>query len=534
MKKTRNLFILAFVLVFLIVLVLLYNFVFNTHSYKVLNLENINPQTFTRPIVQEYQVDDSHYLFELNDKSRIIFYDEQFKDRESLKKFNQKLIEKNIIKDKLPIYINKNRRYNDISFEVNADLSNNKQAYRIVVSKKGVRVIMASKSCFSYALNTLENLLSKNMLVFGKITDYPNILERKISLDIGKKYFSKESIIKLLDDMNENNFNALQLHFSDNNGFRIECETDRAIVSSDGYLKKKEVLEIIKYANDLDIDIIPALNSTSHLGKILSVHKEFRAKGLDGKTNENCLDISNNEAISYMKSLYKEYLELFADSKAFQIGGDQFMVFDDYPFYDVYKPFLDEHAKQPNHGYKDLYTEYLNEVAKMVHEKNIEPRVYNDGMYYDLEENPQFVDLNSYIGIDYWSKSSYLGNVADVDTFVRKGHNNIYNLNENLFYYFLRYEPLTKNGPLRGFENENQAEIIYDNWTITDFSGQIFNGDLNNIKGVGISIWCDNYNLVDEMTVLNDIKNVVKALGAKAWNLESPDILKFKEYFVEN
>lgn len=532
MKKTKKLLTLIFILIFLIVLALGYNFIFNVHDYKVVQLDNVNLQSLTKPIVQDYKVDESHYLFELNSKSRIVVENEEIIYKKSLENFNQKLIAKNIIKESLPIYVGKSRRYNDISFEINKDLSDNMQAYRIVISKKGVRVIMTSERCFSYALNTLENLLSKDALVFGTITDFPNVLERRISLDIGKKFFSKESILKLLDDMSENNFNALQLHFSDNNGFRIESETDRSIVSSDGYLKKKEVLEIIEYAKSLNIDIIPALNSTGHLGKILSVHKDFQARGLDDKVNENSLDISNPNAISYMKNLYKEYLELFKESKAFQIGGDQFMIFDDYPFYDVYRPYLDEKAKTmlgQEYSFKDLYVKYLNEIADMVHEKNIEPRVYNDGIYFD-DEQPQKIKLNSYVGIDYWAKPSYLPKAANIDTFIKNGHQSFYNLNESLFYYNLRYEPLVKNGPLKGFENENQAEIIYNNWLIDNFDGQIYNADFSFIKGAAISVWCDNYQLTDEQTIINDIQKEMKALGAKAWNLNSPNILDLQKY----
>ena len=102
-----------------------------------------------------------------------------------------------------------------------------------------------------HGLRTIQNLIITNDgLVYGEIVDYPNVAERRVHVDCARKYISKDWFIRQIREMSYMKMNALQIHFSENMGFRIECETDPSIVS-DQYLTKTEVREILAEAKKI-------------------------------------------------------------------------------------------------------------------------------------------------------------------------------------------------------------------------------------------------------------------------------------------
>ena len=128
-----------------------------------------------------------------------------------------------------------------------------------------------------YALRTIQHLMitNNNKLVYGTIVDYPNVAERRVHVDMARKYISKDWIIQHIRQLSYFKMNTIQLHFSENLGFRIESDFDPAIVSQDGYLTKEEVREILAEAKKYGIKVIPSLIPQVHGEHILKVHPEF-------------------------------------------------------------------------------------------------------------------------------------------------------------------------------------------------------------------------------------------------------------------
>ncbi|WP_205603338.1 family 20 glycosylhydrolase [Virgibacillus halodenitrificans] len=226
--------------------------------------------------------------------------------------------------------------------------SNSEEAYKIEIDDDGVKIVAASENAALHALRTIQHLMitNNNTLVSGTIIDYPELRERRVHLDMARKYITKEWIIQHIREMSYFKMNAIQLHFSENMGFRIESETDPAIVSKDGYLTKDEIREIIAEANKYGIKIIPSLDTPGHTEHILKVHPEFGQVDKYGNHSKVALDITNPEAVEYVKKLYTEYMDLFEGSTDFHIGADEYMEFDRDPFISDYKPVLNEYAKE--------------------------------------------------------------------------------------------------------------------------------------------------------------------------------------------
>ncbi len=171
-----------------------------------------------------------------------------------------------------------------------------KKHIKSLLRENGVRLTGASENAVIHGLRTIQNLMITNDgLVYGKIVDYPNVAERRLHVDCARKYISKDWFIRQIREMSYMKMNALQIHFSENMGFRIECETDPSIVS-DQYLTKTEVREILAEAKKYGINVIPSFDSPGHVDQILKAHPEYGQVNTSGNHYKSGLDVTNPEA----------------------------------------------------------------------------------------------------------------------------------------------------------------------------------------------------------------------------------------------
>ena len=158
-------------------------------------------------------------------------------------------------------------------------------------------------------------------------------------------------------DLSRNRMNVLWLHFSENEGFRIDSERHPEVPSR-FHLTKDEVREIIALCGDLFVDINPALDCPGHLGTALLEHPRWRLNRQMTEPLYSALDITNPEARAFLLELVDEYAELFAGSKVFHIGGDEFIDFNHFELF----PEMEACAKErlgPGCGGVDLYVDFL-------------------------------------------------------------------------------------------------------------------------------------------------------------------------------
>lgn len=414
------------------------------------------------------------------------------------------------------------------------DDSDSSEAYRIEIGSNGVHLSGASEAAVLNGLHTIEALLLQGGLPYGTIVDYPNIAERRIHVDCARKYISKDWFIRLIHEMSWNKMNTLQMHFSENLGFRIECETDPSIVSED-HLSKAEVREILAEAKKYGISIIPSFDSPGHVDQILKSHPEYGQVSSSGSHYSSGLDITNPEAVAYIRSLYAEYCELFEGCTDFHIGGDEYMEFDRAPFTTQYQSVLNAYAVEKygdGYTWKDAIAGYINELAEFVNEKGFTPRIFNDGIYYGHSSSTgrQKIEMHDYIGIDFWSQMGWNPSIAKLQAFIDMGHTKLYNFNSSFFYYVLRGSMPTDGREQHSFDNLNPDQKIYNEWTPGQFSSNTIADDSPLIAGAAIGIWCDVPDLVDEDVIMDDILAPMQALGSKSWNTASPDILSFTDF----
>lgn len=329
--------------------------------------------------------------------------------------------------------------------------------------------------------------------------------ERGVLLDMGRKYWPQEKIIELLNLMEKNGFNTLQLHFSENLGFRIECKKYPKIVSED-HLTQKEIQEIISIAYKKGIEIIPDLDTPGHLNQVLKNYPHFALK----KQTESgelvpdiwALDITNEQAISFILEIYQEYCELFSDSHYFHIGADEFIDFGNVHLY----PQLVEASKQ-RYGQEasglEIYVDYVNRLVEFMKEKGKISRIWNDGFY--RLDRTSVLELTKDVEVTYWTRWNQ--QMAPVETWLEKGYKML-NFNDNYF-YFVFGEAASYTYPT--------AEKITRDWNIDLFASdqQIEAADREQVLGMYLSIWADIPEALTCDEVLEKIAPVMEAVQAK-------------------
>lgn len=395
------------------------------------------------------------------------------------------------------------------------------QAYQITVGET-ITVTAATEVGLYYGAMTVSRYLaSQGCMACGTYLDWPDIAERCLHLDIARKYFTKDQIIDFITSAAAYNINAVELHFSENEGFRIQCDTDPAI-TSDEYLTKDEVKEILAAADEHFVEIIPSFDSPGHLLQILKVHPEFSLTDTDGYNSPKTLDITNKEAVEYIESLLLEYGELFRGCRSFNIGGDESFGWSNIQRmqFSAWQVLTDYSAATygTNANAHDAFVGYINMIARFVESMGFKVRAWNDGLIRNngqAQVNAPSTDID----VLYWTDGGVL-QAAALNNYIDSGYS-VINVNERYMYYVLKED----------YEQPN-AELIFNEWHAGVFASADLRSGYNyvdpevltdTVKGAYFCIWCDNPTVQTAEQIADGSRLALRAMAVKAWN-SSPNI----------
>ena len=359
-----------------------------------------------------------------------------------------------------------------------------------------------------YGLRTIMEALEDGGLAYGRIVDYPQTGERGFHLDAGRKYYTKDWILELVRTLSRNRMNVLWLHFSENEGFRIASDRHPELPSLH-HLTKDEVREIIRVCNAYRIDINPSLDCPGHLGQALQEHPRWR---LDREGTEplwSALDVTKADARAFLLELIDEYAELFAGSKVFHIGGDEFIDFNHFELFPAMTNYAKEHLG-PEYGGVDVYVDFLNQVIAHVRAKGFQARVWNDGLLRpDLTER---VQLDKDVQIAFWS--NWDKGMAPLQTFLDRGYQVVNYHSEYLYYILL----------IRKDYKDPSPERILTEWNPSIFPTHPVQGPQviteetkGQFLGSCYSIWSDWPDLQTEAEVMDRCRDSLRAFGVRCW-----------------
>jgi hexosaminidase len=342
-----------------------------------------------------------------------------------------------------------------------------------------------------YGTRTLLQLLHQSSdIPRGTATDTPDKTERGLMVDVGRKYFSVGWLKKEIKDLAYAKLNYLHLHFSDNQGFRLQSDSHPEVMS-DKYYTKDEIRDLISLATEYHVTLVPEIDMPGHLTTVLAKHPELQLKDSSGNVDPSFIDLSKDDAYTLMSDLIKEYLPLFP-GPYWHIGADEYV--SDYSKY----PQLEEYAKK-HYGddatAKDTYYGFINWADKLVRDGGKSTRMWNDG----IKDGDGTIAPNADIVVDYWSTKG----IAP-QKLLDAGHD-VMNSSWTPTYYVLGGTGI-------------DARWLYEDWNADLFEKTLTIDDPARNGGAAIHVWCDNPDAQTEDQVADGIRVALRGLAQQTWN----------------
>lgn len=220
------------------------------------------------------------------------------------------------------------------------------EGYVLEVTQDGVAAVAGGERGAFFASQTLRQLKAFDEIPCVRIEDAPAFEYRAFMVDCARHMTSVENIKKLIDAAALVKMNTMHWHLTDDQGWRVEIESHPELVSvgsrresSDfgqyhfdeeysGYFTKDEIREVVAYADDNYIEVIPEFDMPGHTLSALSAYPELSCRGEALKVGtkqgiyDDILCAGNDDALKLVFDVLGEMVELFP-GRFFHIGGDE-------------------------------------------------------------------------------------------------------------------------------------------------------------------------------------------------------------------
>lgn len=209
------------------------------------------------------------------------------------------------------------------------------ESYNLTITQDKIIINAKNDIGAMYGLATLLQLLSADSISYYfpvlQINDEPRFPWRGLMLDVSRHFMPVDVIKKTLDAMASVKLNVFHWHLSDDQGFRVESKIFPKLheVASDGlYYTQNEIKEIIKYASERGIRVIPEFDVPGHTTAWLVAYPEYSSYTVPKKIERNfgifdpVFNPTNPQTYIHLEKFFSEMFELFPD-EYFHIGGDE-------------------------------------------------------------------------------------------------------------------------------------------------------------------------------------------------------------------
>ncbi len=258
------------------------------------------------------------------------------------------------------------------------DSSMGKEGYRLQVNKNGVQIYANNPVGLFYGIQTLSQLLPKEIesktfvggvswkIPFANIQDTPRFAWRGLMFDVARHFFTKDQVKQFIDEMVAYKYNLLHLHLTDDEGWRIEIKSFPNLTKKGAFNVKKtgrftefskpepneprdfggfftqdDIRELVKYAKDRFVDIMPEIDVPGHSMAAVASYPELSCTPeavnyqvisgepfIDWSTNhavalqDNTLCPANEKVYTFLDKVFTEVSELFP-FEYIHMGGDE-------------------------------------------------------------------------------------------------------------------------------------------------------------------------------------------------------------------
>ena len=221
------------------------------------------------------------------------------------------------------------------------------EAYTIAIDKDGILIQARQPIGFFRAAQTLRKALpvgAKTTIEFPftQIQDEPRFAYRGVHFDCSRHFFKVDFIKKYLDLLALHGCNQFHWHLTDNDGWRFEVKALPDLAKKGGWrdqsplrraglwdgtpygghYTQEECREVIQYAAERYINIIPEIDMPAHIYSALQVYPNLRCDVQHQRGSDQVLCAGNPETLTFLKTIFGELCDVFP-SKFIHIGGDE-------------------------------------------------------------------------------------------------------------------------------------------------------------------------------------------------------------------
>jgi len=291
-------------------------------------------------------------FFALKSSTVIIYEDNLYQRAKQLKEYLESATGFNIKTGHI------NNETDQIVLRINGELEHlGDEGYVIEVNQNKIQIEAFHSKGIFWAFQTLLQLLPSDILRDAKVDDInwhiqncniedsPRFLWRGLMIDYSRTFWNKRITKKYIDAMAFYKMNKLHMHLTDDQGWRIEIEEYPKLTEiaskfdasyneskeKEGYFSKSDMRELIAYAQERNIDIIPEIEMPGHSSEVFSVYPELSCKGDTTKIHPFTLGpgihneifcAGNDETFVFIKNVLSEIIDIFP-TKYIHIGGDE-------------------------------------------------------------------------------------------------------------------------------------------------------------------------------------------------------------------
>ena len=276
------------------------------------------------------------------------------------------------------------------------------EEYKINIKKEFISIEYSDYGGKLYSIITLIQLINfyKTYLPIGLIEDGPSLNWRGMHLDCARQFYTIDEIKRLMDYMCFFKLNRFHWHLTDNEAWRVELECYPNLTKvgayrgyneiippfygtgynkTGGYYSRSQILELIEYARDRNIEIMPEIDLPAHSWTLLQVMPELRDSSSNivsedvGNYQNNTINPAVEETHRFLKNILEELSEIFSFN-IIHVGVDERPK-------ESWEgsPKVIEYMKKNGIGsFDELQDEYMNNIINILKKSNKLTAAWNE------------------------------------------------------------------------------------------------------------------------------------------------------------
>ncbi|OHX64898.1 family 20 glycosylhydrolase [Flammeovirga pacifica] len=466
--------------------------------------------------------------------------------------------------------------------EKKVNVPNSEEGYVLNITSEDISIQGTDKGIV-YGIQSLRALLplkgESTTIKSALIKDYPRFGYRGFMIDVARNFQTKETILNLLDVMGFYKMNTLHFHLTDDEGWRIELEKFPELIEigskrqhpdspyatipsygsgakgiddvSNGYYSKADYIEILKFAQERNIEIIPEVDIPGHARIAINAMK-YRAENLkkagksDAEANKYLLNDPNDTSeyssvqgfddnticpcqetsYNFIEALITEFQAIYKEAgiplETIHFGGDEVAkgVWEKSP---ICKEFMKENNLKDVEAIKGYYAV---RIAKMAKDNNVKLQLWDDILHHAEGMSPENLTLNA------WDNSWGVGTEDFGYKRANQGYDVILTSVSSLYFDMAYTKEIDEPGFYWGDYNDTRNIFNYLPTHFFDIDHKLRLGGeltvdemkdkerltakgLTHIKGIQGAIWAETLKSIDRLEYMIYPKMI--ALAERAW-----------------